>query len=419
MDVVKTFGEAIEKKVLRDPDGARRLLLAGYRAQALALRVHPNGELPPSKEYAAKIVMDRIVRVLSHPESAAMVSLFVPCEPLYAAGLTPYSVETLSGYLAGTDCENVFLDAASAKGIPETLCSFHRIFLGAAETGLTPPPLLMVYTNLACDGNMITFPYLKRKLSLPSYFIDVPYEKSEDAVRAVADELRGMTAFLEEITGRKANGDALKAAVARSARSAELYRAYCACGSRRLTGDLTSEMYLVFLSHILLGTKEAERFYEMLLQDRKSAPESGAKRILWLHIVPYLQPAVRELLNFSDRAFIASCELAYESMIPMDPEKPYESMARRLVYSPYNGSPDIRIARALEMAKLTEADGAVLFAHWGCKGTLGASRLLQKAMEEAGVPTLILDGDGANPANTSDGQMATRLGAFLEMLEAK
>ncbi len=30
---------------------------------------------------------------------------------------------------------------------------------------------------------------------------------------------------------------------------------------------------------------------------------------------------------------------------------------------------------------------------------------------------MILDGDGCNPANTSDGQVSTRLQAFIEMLE--
>ena len=33
------------------------------------------------------------------------------------------------------------------------------------------------------------------------------------------------------------------------------------------------------------------------------------------------------------------------------------------------------------------------------------------------LPTMILDGDGCNPANTSDGQVSTRLQAFAEMLE--
>nr|MBP8990252.1 2-hydroxyacyl-CoA dehydratase [Clostridia bacterium] len=55
--------------------------------------------------------------------------------------------------------------------------------------------------------------------------------------------------------------------------------------------------------------------------------------------------------------------------------------------------------------------------HWGCKNTLGSSRLIKQALEESGLLTLVLDGDGCDPANNSDGQMATRLDAFLELLE--
>ena len=66
---------------------------------------------------------------------------------------------------------------------------------------------------------------------------------------------------------------------------------------------------------------------------------------------------------------------------------------------------------------ITESDGAVLFAHWGCKGTIGASSLIKQSLEKTGLPTMILDGDGCNPANTSDGQVSTRLQAFVEMLE--
>ena len=72
---------------------------------------------------------------------------------------------------------------------------------------------------------------------------------------------------------------------------------------------------------------------------------------------------------------------------------------------------------AEKLAKLTDADGGILFAHWGCKGTIGASGLIKKALEDAGLPTMILDGDGCNPANTSDGQASTRLQAFVEMLK--
>ena len=34
-----------------------------------------------------------------------------------------------------------------------------------------------------------------------------------------------------------------------------------------------------------------------------------------------------------------------------------------------------------------------------------------------GLPTLVLDGDGCDSRNVADGQMVTRVGAFLEQLE--
>jgi benzoyl-CoA reductase/2-hydroxyglutaryl-CoA dehydratase subunit BcrC/BadD/HgdB len=71
------------------------------------------------------------------------------------------------------------------------------------------------------------------------------------------------------------------------------------------------------------------------------------------------------------------------------------------------------------MAQETNAEGVVVFTHWGCKTTIGASGLIRDALEADGIPVLVLDGDGCNPANSSDGQLVTRVEAFLEMLEER
>lgn len=425
MDIVKTFGGAIERTAVRDPLAARKLLRAGYRAQAFMLAHHPDKNLPASEQYAAQLAMALVRRALIEPQNAAMVSLFVPCEPFTSLGITPYSVELMSCFIAGTKCSAPFLEASGACGMPETMCSYHRTFIGAVETSLMPTPRFTVYTNLACDGNMITFPHLRDLLELPAFEIDVPYEKSEDSVSYVADQLREMVRFIEGVMGRTLDEEKLRASVERSRRSMESYRAYCQMNDRLLPCDLTSEMYLVLMSHILLGTSEAERLFEMLASDKASCvpvdPTSShaPRRLLWVHLIPNMQPSVRTLLNMTGRVGIATCELVYDNMVEMDASHPYESMARRMVYSPYNGSAQDRIERALSMAEMTKADGAIVFAHWGCKATEGTTHLMKAALEDAGYPTLVLDGDGCDPANASDGQTATRLEAFLELLEAR
>lgn len=51
------------------------------------------------------------------------------------------------------------------------------------------------------------------------------------------------------------------------------------------------------------------------------------------------------------------------------------------------------------------------------RAPLGNARLAKKKFEEAGIPLLILDNDGCDRSQGGEGQMATRLEAFLEMLE--
>ena len=203
MSITDKFGSAVGNMSLENSEKARKLLLTGYRLQEKRLLIFPDRGLPASGQYAARLVMQRIIQALEKPERAAMVSIFVPGELLTAAGLTPYSVEALSCFMAGTKCEQIFLRKTEEEGFPETMCSYHRVFLGAALTGLLPKPKCMVYTNLACDGNMMTFPYLKETYDIPGFYIDVPYEKNKDSVVYVAEQLReqGVTSALLNLGG--------------------------------------------------------------------------------------------------------------------------------------------------------------------------------------------------------------------------
>ena len=105
MDIIQKFGNAVSSMSLEDPGKARRLLLTGYRLQEKRLLFFSDKKLPKSGQYVARIVMKNIIQALSKPENSAMVSIFVPGELLTAAGLTPYSVEAMSCFIAGTRCE--------------------------------------------------------------------------------------------------------------------------------------------------------------------------------------------------------------------------------------------------------------------------------------------------------------------------
>lgn len=400
------------------PDKARKLLLTGYRPQEKRLKFFPDKRLPASGQYVARIVMQNIIKALAKPEDTALVSIFVPGELLTAAGIVPYSVEAMSCFLAGTKCEQALLAESEIEGFPETMCSYHRVFLGAAMTGLVPKPKCTIYTNLACDGNMMTFPYLKEEYQIPGFYIDVPYEKSRDSVIYVAEQLRELKVFLEDISEKKISEEAVQKAVARSKEASANYNKQLALRKHHdPVSSLTNEVYALFMCHLLAGSPEAVKYTRLLLEDVKNAPDAQGLRVLWMHMMPYLQKPAIDVFNYSQDVHIGACDFVADGFQQMHGDDPYEALAGKMVNCIYNGSVDQRLQRDIELAELTGADGGIVFAHWGCKNIIGASGLIKNAMEDAGFPTMILDGDGCNPVNSSDGQVATRLQAYCEMLE--
>ena len=325
--------------------------------------------------------------------------------------------EALSCFMAGTKCEQAFLRQTEKEGFPETMCSYHRVFLGAALNGIVPKPKCMVYTNLACDGNMMTFPYLKERYEIPSFYIDVPYEKNYDSVMYVAKQLRELKSFLQDVTGREITEESVKKAVDKSKiASNNYYRQLHLRKGHDIASTLTNELYALFMCHLLAGTDESVRYTQLLRDDVRRAPAGDGFHVLWMHTMPFLQDAVKDVFNYSDTIHISVSDFIADGFRSMESDDPYEALAEKMVYCIYNGSVNQRIDEAKELADTVGADGAVLFAHWGCKNTIGASSLIKRSLEREGLPTMVLDGDGCNPANASDGQISTRLQAFVEML---
>lgn len=421
MDIVGTFGNCIEKISEKDVHKARWLLKTGWEAQNLKYRFIPDKRLLPADQYLAHLMMNTMLHPLQKPQESAMVSIFMPCELLQEVGLSPYNVESFSCYLAGSHVERGCLQQAENNGISETLCSYHKTFIGAAQKGILPKPRCIVYTNLICDANLLTFQHLAELYDVPSFAIDVPFEQNEENVRYVAGQLRELAEFLEKITGKRIKESALTERLRRSRRTLENIRTFQRARAEHcILTDLNTPLYSSMTAQILLGTEEEKAYTDMLLRDIQTAPEAHGKRIYWMHTIPFWSDAVKKELCYNKNAQIVGCELMQTFDLEgreFDPEKPYEAMAERMVWHSLNGSVQRRIDAGIHHAKEAKADGVVWFGHWGCKHTLGSARLAKKKFEDAGIPLLILDGDGCDRSHGGEGQTATRLGAFLEMLE--
>lgn len=417
MQIVETFGHSIETLSGASPERARRLLRTGWEAQRLKFAMMPDRKLIPADRYLAGLMMDAMLAPLKKPQDSVMISIFVPCELLQETGLNPYNVESFSCYLAASKAERAMLQQSENCGISETLCSYHKTFLGAAQKGLLPKPRCIVYTNLTCDANLVTFCRLAEIFHVPAFAIDVPMQQTQANVAYVAGQLRELADFLEKVTGKTIEESRLKERVKRSRRSLCQFEAFQRTrADRYIPQDLVSPLYAGMVNHILLGTPRQEKYTQMLLRDVKKAPPAKGKRIYWMHTIPFWSDAVKEALSMKEEAQIVGCELSQVLPLDFDPEKPFEAMAYRMVYHALNGSITRRIDNGIRRAKEAGADGAVWFCHWGCKHTLGGAQLAKKKFEEQGMPLLLLDGDGCDRSHGGEGQTSTRLGAFLEML---
>ncbi|MCE5256711.1 MAG: 2-hydroxyacyl-CoA dehydratase family protein [Spirochaetaceae bacterium] len=418
--IIDKFGHVVTASIQNHPGRALQLLKLGYGASGLQAKVLPNRQLLPHQQYAALNCNRAIQKPLQEPGNSAVVNLFLPCELLQAMGLAPQFVEGLAGYLDGACCEHGFIEYAEDWGIPRTYCSYHKTLLGAALSSVLEKPRFIVQTTLACDANMNTFRTLAEHWQVPLFVLDVPDVCTGETVDYVAEQFRRMSAFMEDVTGMQIDSDRLREVIRLENRSARLYAQYRnQLSTRYIPNDATSEMNKIFFTHVLAGTTAAEKYFSMMLEDAEKAASAGDKvRILWIHTLPFWQDSIREIFAPGSKYQLLGSDLNFDFLDEMDEERPFEAMARKALRNSMGGDMQRRTGRAIEMAKVLKADGVVWFCQWGCKQTLGAAYLAKEMIESAGYPVLLLDGDGCDRQNINEGQMATRLHAFLEMLGA-
>jgi len=69
------------------------------------------------------------------------------------------------------------------------------------------------------------------------------------------------------------------------------------------------------------------------------------------------------------------------------------------------------------LARDYRLDGASNPCHWGCRQGTGARGLISNGLKEINVPVLNLEVDCMDTRNFAEGQLRTRIEAFVEMLE--
>jgi benzoyl-CoA reductase/2-hydroxyglutaryl-CoA dehydratase subunit BcrC/BadD/HgdB len=177
---------------------------------------------------------------------------------------------------------------------------------------------------------------------------------------------------------------------------------------------------------LFLGTKTAVEIAQAYKEEFTARIDNGIQgvpdeklRLLWIQNRIQFNSPLIEMLEKEYRANIVSDELNDIYWDPIDPEDPYTGLARRAISIPLNGSIQGRIKHLRKLARAYTLDGAINPCHWGCRQGTGARGLISDGLKEIGVPVLNLEVDCVDKRNFAEGQLRTRIEAFVEMLESR
>lgn len=420
MWVVDKYIDYVKEQTIEDPKKSWGKILLGFQANKLRTKILPKKGLAKGYQKLEAMMMSFVADALSHSESYVWGNIFSPCEITQCFGLRTLSIECLACYLSGYHLEDYFIDYAQNTGIAPTLCSYHKTFVGAIDSDAVPVPQYAVTTSLSCDGNLNTFRYLEKKRGVPFTFLDVPYGDDEASVEYLAGQLEEFTAELERRFGRRFEEDKLKEALRiENETRKELMRFFQLQSEYYYPGELISHLYMMMGMHLLIGTQEFLDLIRYMNEEIKTYPKFEGKKILWVHLLPFYQESLNQCFNGSQDYQIIASDIILDSVEELDPEKPFHSLAKKIIRNMYNGSYFHKAQMVGQLADTLKPDAVIQFCHWGCKQSSGGSVLLKEEMQKKGIPMLILDGDGIDKRNSHDGQIKTRLEAFLEILDTE
>ncbi len=378
-----------------------------------------------SSKKMADMVLDYGRKSLRGDKPVVLTSIWTPSEILYALDIIPINPESSAAYLANIGLSDDCLAIAEKNFHPPETCSMLRCATGAVIDRLFPLPSAVISTTHICDAGAKMISTTSQAYGCPYFLIDVPQERGKEAVDYVAQQLREMACGLSEITGQELSKERLSRAIKISnqarryaLKANELRKAVPAPmrGSEAL-----GYLYLVGMG---FGSREAQDIYRDMAQElkkrvnRKFTPLGEENyRLLWLHIKPYFRNRLFHYLEKERKAAIAFEEVNQICWSELDPEKPYRSVAQKLISNFANGPIDAYSDALLHLAEQYNIDGVIHYAHWGCRWNYGRLKIVKEAFQKKGIPFVSIDCDSASKINYFESQLINQIDSFLDMLD--
>jgi bcr-type benzoyl-CoA reductase subunit B len=326
---------------------------------------------------------------------------------------------------------------AEDKGYHPDLCSYARIDLGHAFSGKTPagrlprPDLLFCCNNI-CQTVLYWYKELSHYWDVPLIVFDTPYnfkDIQENDIRYMVSQFEEMIPQLEKISGHKFSDKRFKKIIGLGSEASLTWGRVLAT-MKHSPAPMTIFDAFVHMAPVvsLRGLPVSLDYYRILLEELEDRIEKGIgaitkekKRLMWDNIAVWFKLRDWSLL-FAERGFnfvAATYTNAWaETIHYLNPESPFESMARAYSLVILNNNMDHRLKLMERMIRDYRIDGLVILSLRSCKPySVGQYDIRRLLGERLGVKTLVIEADMTDFRTFSEEQIRTRLEAFFEQLE--
>ncbi len=376
---------------------------------------------------------ERICQAGERGDPVALHTVFMPAEILYAMDIAPMHAETSTWMTAIFSGDaNALLEKASEMRLATEICSAHRGLAGAYALNVMPRPDAVLWSALVCDNCGKSGEMIMDLTGSPGFFLDYPFEDSEDERNYLAGEMHNMIAFLEESTGRRMNWDRLSEIVARADYQIQLAREIADL-RKAVPSPFPPQRFLEVLTpyYLLPGHPEAIEYMEMLRDEmvemvaqKKGVIPQERFRLMSLYVPPlYLIGYLGRVAQEYGAVSVVEPFFTLWGEGRLDPQKPIESLVRKNFMYPemmaYGAFRQSTLDRVVQCARDFQVDGVVFYAHVGCRQAAGTLKHFKDALTDAGFPFLVLDFDILDSTVAPEAEIGEKLAQFFELLEER
>lgn len=360
-----------------------------------------------------------------------------PVELLLAFDIIPIYPENHGAMVGVTKMGGQLCGVAEGLGYSADLCSYFRIDIGQAETGLgpvagLPRPDVLVCSNNICKTVTKWYEIQSRRYDVPMVMCDHPFveqgEIKESDVKYVAAQYRELVSQLEQVTGTKLDEEKLFQVLEKSLQAVRLWEA-CLETLKNKPVPMSSIDSFFHMAPIvtLRGEQQTIDYYQILLDELKQRVEQGIAvvenerhRLLFDNIpMWYATKFLSQKLAASGTAVVTSTYTASWGMErDLIEGDPYEALAYNYLAPYINRGFEKRLEILTDLIGKFECDGFIMHSARSCKAySLGQYDLSKALTKNTGAQGVVLEGDIADERMWSEGQAENRIEAFLEALD--